>query len=728
MPFSSSSTDSFSNHLPPSPPPVHPAPAALALSLRRHLSDQSFASPKGKPKLRLRISQWSVKNRKSKGEIKRRNQEERKAEDRDEEEYNFMRANGLLAPEEYEWERKLEHRTSVARLGGKGVKMKMISLPSISTSPSAFSFPAPPPRDSISKSINLDDYETKTQSLLAGQFSDDSTQTMSLSGAGEPEVESEIESEPEEQATPTAVLKVAVGVPAIVRSIPSMNSFMGQPSFVLPEEVDIFYRGGSWSDELGEGGELEAIPPPPETKQVPRAPSQHLSVPNSRSVPARDGQFTDADSYYWKAEDGQFSDIGNEEAHKPAEKPLPVAPRDGHFMTTLKSSRPSIGNLKPSHVSDLFSPDVTGVTFNAGEDEDWSESTPGYHRRDRMISSKFYEHCETTFETEECDTTAGALMVRQDSHKLYRKEYIGSDGSTTTLKQHRRTTSVGSTSTDATARQPEWPLGTALTQNLLQKAATKDAHVRTHSDSAPPRPSTDSIAVRILSGTVKKKKPPRRSVDHEASPAGNSFDDVDPPREDVEVIESGLSTHPSIRRPSISSSVVTTERISFSAPRAVRPSHSIRSKRANSTTQAPEPRASSTYTRQSVTRSHTDSSVPRCLLDLSHIYAPSSKQPHHPVSQNKPHRKIHDPFAVFDPYPPIVPVKQIPNDPWIMITSSMDDDMLRKKGWKKVEMRRLEGEGFWAWMNRKVHGEGLNEARERMLAVKGEGVDGAVHE
>ncbi|WVQ74035.1 hypothetical protein IAR50_003616 [Cryptococcus sp. DSM 104548] len=724
MPFSSTSTDSFSDSSPLASPPAPSVPAALAPRLHRQLSDQSFASPKGKPKLRLRISQWSVKNKRSKGEIKRRKQEEeRRAEDEDEEEYHFMRANGLLAPEEYEWERKLEHRTSVARLGVKGVKMKMVSLPSISTSPSAFSFPIPPPRDRISKSIDFDDYATKTRSVLAGKFSNGSTVSVSPSEGDEPEAQSEIESEPEEQATPTTVLKVAVGVPAIVRSIPSMNSFTAQPSFVLPEEVDIFYRGGSWSDEHGEGGELEAIPPPEPRTQVHTAPSQHLFVPYSRSAPTRDGQFTDADSYYWEVEDGQFSDIDNGDANMLAEKPLPIPPRDGYSDTTLKSSRPSMGSLRPSHVSDLFSPDVTGVTFDTKEDEDWSESTPGYQRHDRMISSKSYEHCETTFESEEeGNTTAGALTVRQGSHGISEKEYIGSDSSTATVQQHRRTTSVGSTTTDTTVRQPEWPLGAALTHILLQEAATKEAHVRTLSDSAPPRPSTDSTAVQILSGTMKESKPLKRSVDTETKLTGSLSGDFNPPREDVEVIGNGLSTHPSIRRPSISSSVVTTERISFSAPRTVRPSYSNRSKRANDTTPAPEPRASSTYTRQSLTRSQTETSVPRCFLDLSHIYSRSTKQSHLPVSQNKPHRKIHDPFAVFDPYPPIVPVKQTPNDPWIMITSSTVDEMLRKKGWKKVEMRRIEGEGLWAWMNRRVHGEGLNETRERAFAVKGEGI------
>lgn len=277
-----------------------------------------------------------------------------------------------------------------------------------------------------------------------------------------------------------------------------------------------------------------------------------------------------------------------------------------------------------------------------------------------------------------------------------------------TRARHGKAGSVSSTATAKTIGQSHYPAGSTLTRNHIRAMAPQETSrlVIDHSI-APAKPIMDTVTNRINS--AKGSKSTRGSFelnDHavvRASTAENQTIHSLVEDDDVEII--GDLTFASSRRPSVSSSVKTMGTVSFASATAARaPRISLRSPHDRNTSSQDSPAQHPVRA-----RSQSEDPVPRCIFGISAIFSQSKPGPN-----RKGHRSILDPFSSFDPHVPIVPCKNVPNDNWILITNTAEDDILRP-GWKDVEMRWVEGESFGGWMMRRIRGECWNTvvAREK---------------
>lgn len=247
-------------------------------------------------------------------------------------------------------------------------------------------------------------------------------------------------------------------------------------------------------------------------------------------------------------------------------------------------------------------------------------------------------------------------------------------------------------------QQSHRPAGSTLTRNLIHTVSPQEASrsVIDHSI-ASAKPIMNTMTNRINS--VKRSESTKRSFeldDHAVvRPKATQDQTIDSLVEDEDVEIIGDLTFASSRPPSVSSSINTTKATSFASVTATHASRLFaRSQYSHNTSS----QGSRTYPPVRV-RSQSEDSVPHCPLGISTIF-PQSKR----VPTRKGHKSILDPFSSFDPHVPIVPCKTVPNDDWILITNTAEDDILRN-GWKDVEMRWMEGESFREWMMRRIRGE-----------------------
>lgn len=247
-------------------------------------------------------------------------------------------------------------------------------------------------------------------------------------------------------------------------------------------------------------------------------------------------------------------------------------------------------------------------------------------------------------------------------------------------------------------QQSHRPAGSTLTRNLIHTVSPQEASrsVIDHSI-ASAKPIMNTMTNRINS--VKRFESTKRSFeldDHAVvRPKATQDQTIDSLVEDEDVEIIGDLTFASSRPPSVSSSINTTKATSFASVTATHAYRLFaRSQYAHNTSS----QGSRTYPPVRV-RSQSEDSVPHCPLGISTIF-PQSKR----VPTRKGHKSILDPFSSFDPHVPIVPCKTVPNDDWILITNTAEDDILRN-GWKDVEMRWMEGESFREWMMRRIRRE-----------------------
>lgn len=563
-------------------------------------------------------------------------------------------------------------------------------MPSISTSPSAFSFPEQPLRESISKSIDLWFDDFKTDSFISTSTIDNPPPT--------PPPKITIESD--EQPTPKAT-QVAFNIATAVREAPSINSFTANGSFLgLPEEADMLYRSNIVWGDLDHSEDQQ-------TSHKKLAAAQHLSPASAGSqkhIKAADLRFEDAESEASRARNEGSCDLNdNTEKSEPLDKPLPHLPDDSgpseYSMTTYSQSSAIISKTAES-------PEVLH-SLNSQPLPQWKSSTPR-RLRHHTVSTKSYEHCD---EPEQGEEEQGAAVRNQTRHSSSGWEPPRQDAQVkpeSTRARHGKAGSVSSTATAKTIGQSHYPAGSTLTRNHIRAVAPQETSrlVIDHSI-APAKPIMDTVTNRINS--AKGSKSTRGSFelnDHavvRASTAENQTIHSLVEDDDVEII--GDFTFASSRRPSVSSSVKTMGTVSFASATAARaPRISLRSPHDRNTSSQDSPAQHPVRA-----RSQSEDPVPRCIFGISAIFSQSKPGPN-----RKGHRSILDPFSSFDPHVPIVPCKTVPNDNWILITNTAEDDILRP-GWKDVEMRWVEGESFGGWMMRRIRGECWNTvvAREK---------------
>lgn len=268
-------------------------------------------------------------------------------------------------------------------------------------------------------------------------------------------------------------------------------------------------------------------------------------------------------------------------------------------------------------------------------------------------------------------------------------------------RESTRTRHGQSGSSRATAnaiQQSQRPAGSTLTRNLIHTVSPQEASrsVLDHSI-ASAKPIMNTMTNRINS--VKGSESTKRSFqldDHAVlRPKATQDQTIDSLVEDDDVEIIGDLTFASSRPPSVSSSINTMKATGFASVTAIHASRLFaRSQYAHNTSS----QGSRTYPPVRV-RSQSEDSVPHCPLGISTIFPQSERVP-----IRKGHKSILDPFSSFDPHVPIVPCKTVPNDDWILITNTAEDDILRN-GWKDVEMRWMEGESFREWMMRRIRGE-----------------------
>ncbi|OXB37853.1 hypothetical protein J007_02375 [Cryptococcus neoformans] len=659
-------------------------PAALAptriLEPKRHSSDQSFAGIKSQ--IRQNISQLS-KDREVRNESPRRKTTDQ--QENEDDEFHYLYKNAVMPSEAYAWEK------NVARKASRPFDLKgshiIGSLPSISTSPSAFSFPEQSLRESIPKSIDPWFDDSKTDSFI-------STSTINNPPPTPPP---KITIESDEQPTPKAT-QVAFNIATAVRKAPSINSFTANGSFLgLPEEADMFYRSNVVWGDLDLNQDQQAS-----HKKL--AAAQHLSPTSAdphKRLKVTDLQFEDAESDANRAKNEESYDLNDvTEKSEPLDKPLPHLPDVSGPSEYSMSTYSQSSAIMPKAAE---SPEVLH-SLNSRPLPQWKSSTPGRFRH-RAVSTKFYEHCD---EPEENEGGQGAAIPNQTVHSSSELGHPRQDVQVereSTRAKHGQARSVSSTTTANTIGKSHCPAGSTLTRNQIHAVAHQQASdsVIDHSI-APAKPIMDTMTNRINS--AKGSKSTRGSLelnDHavvRASTAENQTVNSLLENEDVEII--GDLTFASSRRPSVSSSVNTMGAISFASVTA--PRISFRSRHDHNTPSQDSPAYQAVRT-----RSQSDEPVPRCIFGISTLFSQSKPGPN-----RKGHRSILDPLSSFDPHVPIVPSKAMPNDNWILITNTTEDDILRK-GWKDVEMRWVEGESFWGWMMRKIRGECWNTvvAREK---------------
>lgn len=270
-----------------------------------------------------------------------------------------------------------------------------------------------------------------------------------------------------------------------------------------------------------------------------------------------------------------------------------------------------------------------------------------------------------------------------------------------TRTRHGRSGSVSSRATANAIQQGYRPAGSTLTRNLIHKISPQEASrsVIDHSI-ASAKPIMNTMTKRINSGKGSESTKCSFELDDNAAvrPKATQDQAIDSVVEDDDVEIIGDLTFTSSRPPSLSSSINTMKATSFASVTATHASRPFaRSQYPHNTSS----QGSRTYPPVRV-RSQLEDSVPHCPLGISTIF-PQSKR----VPTRKGHKSIFDPFSSFDPHVPIVPCKTVPNDNWILITNTAEDDILRN-GWKDVEMRWMEGESFREWMMRRIRGEPWN--------------------
>ncbi|KIR80267.1 hypothetical protein I306_02694 [Cryptococcus gattii EJB2] len=609
-------------------------PAALTptriLEPKRHSSDKTFSATKAQ--IRQRISQLSINKNKVHNESHRRNTGEH--QEKEGEEFHYLHVNAVMPSEAYVWEKNVARKPSRPFDSKDAHKLKVIaSLPSISTSPSTFSFPEQPLRESISKSIDLCFNEAKTDSFISSSTMDNPPLT--------PPPKITIQSD--EQATPKAT-QVAFNIATVARRATSVNSFTGNGSFLgLPEEADMFYRSNAVWDDLEVSQDQQA-------SHKKCAATQHLSPTNAgqqKRLKVADLQFADADSEAGRTNGKGSCDLNDTmEKSEPLDKPLPHLPDDNG----------------PSEYSISTYSQWSAVILKANLGILWPQPT---------FATNFSSDRE---------------QPRQEVH---------------VERESTRTRHGQSGSSRATAnaiQQSQRPAGSTLTRNLIHTVSPQEAFrsVLDHSI-ASAKPIMNTMTNRINS--VKGSESTKRSFqldDHAVlRPKATQDQTIDSLVEDDDVEIIGDLTFASSRPPSVSSSINTMKATSFASVTAIHASRLFaRSQYAHNTSS----QGSRTYPPVRV-RSQSEDSVPHCPLGISTIFPQSERVP-----IRKGHKSILDPFSSFDPHVPIVPCKTVPNDDWILITNTAEDDILRN-GWKDVEMRWMEGESFREWMMRRIRGE-----------------------
>ncbi|KJE00399.1 hypothetical protein I311_06012 [Cryptococcus gattii NT-10] len=609
-------------------------PAALTptriLEPKRHSSDKTFSATKAQ--IRQRISQLSINKNKVHNESHRRNTGEH--QEKEGEEFHYLHVNAVMPSEAYVWEKNVARKPSRPFDSKDAHKLKVIaSLPSISTSPSTFSFPEQPLRESISKSIDLCFNEAKTDSFISSSTMDNPPPT--------PPPKITIQSD--EQATPKAT-QVAFNIATVARRATSVNSFTGNGSFLgLPEEADMFYRSNAVWDDLEVSQDQQA-------SHKKCAATQHLSPTNAgqqKRLKVADLQFADADSEAGRTNGKGSCDLNDTmEKSEPLDKPLPHLPDDNG----------------PSEYSISTYSQWSAVILKANLGILWPQPT---------FATNFSSDRE---------------QPRQEVH---------------VERESTRTRHGQSGSSRATAnaiQQSQRPAGSTLTRNLIHTVSPQEAFrsVLDHSI-ASAKPIMNTMTNRINS--VKGSESTKRSFqldDHAVlRPKATQDQTIDSLVEDDDVEIIGDLTFASSRPPSVSSSINTMKATSFASVTAIHASRLFaRSQYAHNTSS----QGSRTYPPVRV-RSQSEDSVPHCPLGISTIFPQSERVP-----IRKGHKSILDPFSSFDPHVPIVPCKTVPNDDWILITNTAEDDILRN-GWKDVEMRWMEGESFREWMMRRIRGE-----------------------
>lgn len=270
--------------------------------------------------------------------------------------------------------------------------------------------------------------------------------------------------------------------------------------------------------------------------------------------------------------------------------------------------------------------------------------------------------------------------------------------------RHGQSGSVSSRTTANAIQQSHRPAGSTLTRTLIHTVSPQEASrsVIDHSIAcAKPIMNTMTHRINSVKGSESTKRyfelddhavvRPKATED----PTINSLVEDD----DVEII--GDLTFASSRPPSVSSSINTMKATSFASVTATRASRLFaRSQHTHITSS----QGSRTYPPVRV-RSQSEDSVPHCPFGISTIFPQYKRVPARRGQRG--HKSILDPFSTFDPHVPIVPRKTVPNDSWILITNTAEDDILRN-GWKDVEMRWMEGESFREWMMRRIRGESWN--------------------
>ncbi|ADV24603.1 hypothetical protein I305_06149 [Cryptococcus gattii E566] len=609
-------------------------PAALTptriLEPKRHSSDKTFSATKAQ--IRQRISQLSINKNKVHNESHRRNTGEH--QEKEGEEFHYLHVNAVMPSEAYVWEKNVARKPSRPFDSKDAHKLKVIaSLPSISTSPSTFSFPEQPLRESISKSIDLCFNEAKTDSFISSSTMDNPPPT--------PPPKITIQSD--EQATPKAT-QVAFNIATVARRATSVNSFTGNGSFLgLPEEADMFYRSNAVWDDLEVSQDQQA-------SHKKCAATQHLSPTNAgqqKRLKVADLQFADADSEAGRTNGKGSCDLNDTmEKSEPLDKPLPHLPDDNG----------------PSEYSISTYSQWSAVILKANLGILWPQPT-------------------------------FATNFSSDREQPRREVHVERESTRT-----RHGQSGSSRATANAIQQSQRPAGSTLTRNLIHTVSPQEAFrsVLDHSI-ASAKPIMNTMTNRINS--VKGSESTKRSFqldDHAVlRPKATQDQTIDSLVEDDDVEIIGDLTFASSRPPSVSSSINTMKATSFASVTAIHASRLFaRSQYAHNTSS----QGSRTYPPVRV-RSQSEDSVPHCPLGISTIFPQSERVP-----IRKGHKSILDPFSSFDPHVPIVPCKTVPNDDWILITNTAEDDILRN-GWKDVEMRWMEGESFREWMMRRIRGE-----------------------
>ncbi|WVN85992.1 uncharacterized protein L203_101150 [Cryptococcus depauperatus CBS 7841] len=742
----------------------HPISKSLGrrpiLQPRRHSSEQSVAAPKFQ--LRNRISHWSV----NKNKRTNNGRQESHTEPRSEEAENdlMMYRNGH---DVYDRQSKLNDQSFKDR--STQIPVRILSLPSISTSPSALSFPIPPPRDSVSSSRDLPEHDWQ-MSFSLDEYADNEPPPIPPSKSKRHIFQRDQSTAKASQSVAFDLSNVAthtraISVSSAMREAPSVNSFTAQGSFVvLPEEIDL-YLSQIKTDS------------PPQGLSAPRSLSaRDIALKTRKSLPTLTSQRSprkirqvnhkksDSALRNVKAGDGQFSDASdaeNSSKDKCDHESLPPILAKSLLKCQLSSSTSSESKMPlslsiPAQISDVFYTsklaDATEPLGNSSGSvavepaDQWRSSTPRQSPHSN-IKVKTYERSVSTrfielFESEEQDGHDESKVVR----KFVKKELVQESAldvsppvtSSDKIIQHNNSSILSPT--ESAAQEISLTFDDALTRNMLRQANFKESAAQQHTLN---RTSTDSTATagKFIGNVLKVLN--SRSSEHEGSRKHQSnhriIREKDAQPEDVNDGLEIISPKPIVvRRPQRCPSFA--DSIRNQTVHSVRPrQHSLASS-ANSHEQSNFLTISSTknsrFLNHSVNSRHVSGSNIDCgnpyegtdfRLSLYYEKGPNTRRTTiskhlsnlktKSASKLKTSQLLIDPFASFDPYPPITPVQSIPNDPYVLITNTAVDELLEGVGWGKVEKRWVEGETFWAWLIRRLRREGINEARQRKTRI-----------